>query len=271
MTADLHVHTNFSDGALSPEEIVKLAKEKNLGTIAITDHDVVDGIELALIESAKSKVRIIPGIEFTCEVDEAELHILGYFINYKKEGLLAVLKKLQQSRHDRIGLIIKQLSKDGIPLDESRIRAIAGQGSAGRPHVAQGLIEAGYAANTKEAFMRYLIPGKPGYAPHYKLHPLEALKLIHESGGVSVYAHPRISNYDEIIPKLAENGLSGIEVYYPSHGYADERHYLEVAQKHNLVVTGGSDFHGGRGINEVQLGEKFVPDENVAELEKRKK
>ncbi len=266
MPADLHIHSNFSDGVDSPEEIVGLAAAAGLKTISLTDHDVVDGIDRAREEGRKAKVEVIPGIEFTAEKPRAEIHILGYFIDYKNPDLLSVLEKIQESRVKRIYKIVKKLKALKVEIEPEDVFAISGKKSPGRPHVARALIGRGEVSSFKEAFNRYLDFRSPAYVPHYRLSPEETVRLIVKAGGIPVFAHPAISNCDEIIPDLTKEGLRGLEVYYP--GYQPERieRYLGLARKYDLLVTGGSDFHGMDSGREVKLGDLTIPDELVDKL-----
>lgn len=264
MAADLHIHTTFSDGDETPEEIVIRAKEVGLKSIAITDHDVVDGIEPAQSQGEKVGVAIIPGVELTTELPKAEVHILGYFIDYKRPELKEILSKIQECRRKRIYKMVEKLKKLGVDIDAEKVFTFASGASPGRPHVAKALVEMGAVSSIRNAFVKYLDWKGPAYVPHYKLSPSEAIKLILDSGGVPVYAHPATSGYDEIIPDLLSFGLKGIEVYYPGRSGQEIEYYLNLAKKYNLLVTGGSDYHGA--IKRVKLGDVTVPDELVEKL-----
>lgn len=265
MPADLHIHSNFSDGTDSPEELVKQAAAVGLKTIALTDHDTMAGIERALAAGERSKVEVIPGIEFTTENPRAEIHMLGYFLDRHNSDLLGVLAKIQQGRIDRIYQIVKKLKELGVEIEPDDVFAISGKSSPGRPHVARALIRKGIVTNFKEAFVRYLDFRAPAYVPHYRLLPVEAVQLVKKAGGIPVFAHPVISNCDEIIPELAAAGLRGLEIYYPGY-YADQiEHYLAIAKKLGLLVTGGSDYHGS-DAKDLKLGDHTVPDELVEKL-----
>jgi predicted metal-dependent phosphoesterase TrpH len=210
---------------------------------------------------------VIPGIEFTTESKDNELHILGLFLDYKNSELFEILKKIQDDRVARIRKIVAQLKQVNVNLEENLILESSLPGTVGRPHVARMLVKMGFARDLKDAFMKYLVKDAPGYVPHFKLTPVEAVKLIKRCKGAPVFAHPGISRSDEIIPELIEAGLCGLEVFYPSHGYQREAHYLALCEKYKLIPTGGTDFHGGGSFNEMELGEKFTTDENVAKLE----
>ena len=270
MPADLHIHTIFSDGTATPEEVVKLAKDAGLKTIAITDHDVVDGIDRAVAAGKSIGVEVIPGVEFTTEVPRAEIHILGYFVDYKDKSFREILKKIQEDRSTRIYKIVEKLKKVGVTVSAEEILDLASEGSVGRPHVARILVKHGFVKNFREAFEKYLSYGAPAYVPHYKLSPAEAVGLVLKVGGIPVYAHPAVSNCDEIIPDLLAAGLMGIEVYYTGHSKMDEKHYLGLAKKYNLLITGGSDFHGLGTAREVELGEITISDKLVKKLKDAK-
>jgi hypothetical protein len=263
MSADLHIHTTFSDGTHSPEEVVRQAKKAGIKSIAITDHDVVEGIQPAIDEGG---VEIIPGIEFTTEAYDTEIHILGYFIDHRNAQLLETLARIQRGREERIFKICEKLKKLGVDLKPEKVFEIAGHRAAGRPHVARALVEGGYVADFKEAFNRYIDFHGPAYVSHYKLSPQEAVRLIIAAKGIPVYAHPAVSNCDRIIPELMSVGLAGIEVYYTGHKQNQTRHYLNLARKYGLLVTGGSDYHGFKSGREVELGELTIPDELVDKL-----
>jgi predicted metal-dependent phosphoesterase TrpH len=266
MPTDLHIHSNLSDGTETPEELVKLAQAVGLKTIALTDHDNIDGIEVAMVSGKGYGVEVIPGIEFTTENPRAEVHILGYFFDHHDSELLAILGKIQEGRVDRIYKIVEKLKEQGVEIAADEIFAISGKKSPGRPHVARVLIAKGLVTNFKEAFSRYLDFRAPAYVPHYRLLPAEAVELIKKSGGIPVFAHPVISNCDDLIPDLMAAGLRGLEIYYPGY-YADQiEHYLALAKKHGLLVTGGSDYHGSNSGRELKLGEHTIPDELVDKL-----
>jgi predicted metal-dependent phosphoesterase TrpH len=270
MSADLHIHTNLSDGTHSPEEIIELAKKAGLKTIAVTDHDTVDGLERAIIQGEKSGVEVIPGIEFTTEVPRTEIHILGYFVDYKNPQFLEMLGKIQQGRVNRIYKMVEKLKGLGVEIEAEEVFKLSGEGAPGRPHVARVLIQKGAVGNFREAFRKYLEFRGPAYVSHYRLTPIEAIKLILDAGGIPVYAHPGTSSYDAIIPELMTSGLLGLEVYYISHSILQARHYLSLAKKYGLLITGGSDYHGLKSGREVELGEIVIDDNLVNKLKRAK-
>ncbi len=266
MPADLHVHTNFSDGIFSPEEIVKKAKDARLSAVAITDHDCVDGIDSAMDAGRKLGVKVIPGVEFTTDLPDTEVHILGYYIDHKAPWLLALLKRIREDRVNRVHKIVEKLNGLGIKIKAEDVLKLADKGSVGRPHVARVLCEKGIVRSIQEAFNRYLDHNSPAYVPHFKLTPVEAVETVKKTGGIPVYAHPGTSAKDELIPELVAAGLKGIEVYYGSHSDLQVSHYLAITRKYGLLATGGSDFHGSLG-REVTLGEVTLPDREFERFE----
>jgi 3',5'-nucleoside bisphosphate phosphatase len=266
MPADLHIHSNLSDGSDSPEELVKLAKAAGLTAIALTDHDITDGIARATSEGRGTNVEVIPGIEFTTESKRCEAHILGYFIDTANSELNEALARIQEGRVKRIYKIAKKLQAQKVEIDPAEVLALSGGKAPGRPHVARLLVNMGIVPTIKEAFNRYLDSRSPAYVPHYKLTPAEAVGLIKRSGGIPVFAHPLISNCDELIEELAGVGLRGIEAIYPGYSPEVTERYRALAIKHGMLITGGSDYHGANFAREQKLGELLVPDEIVEKL-----
>jgi len=266
MPADLHTHTLFSDGTETPEKIVELAKQAGLTSIAITDHDVVAGIDRAIKRGQELGVEVIPGIEFTTEDLNAEIHIVGCFIDYKDLKLLEIIKKMQKARKDRIYKICEKLKAINVNLDPAEVFKIAGHEAAGRPHVAKALMKQGSVSNFKEAFNRYIAFNGPAYVSHYKLSPAEAIKLVLDARGLPIFAHPAVSHCDQIIPDLKKAGLVGIEAHYISHSQSQTEHYLKLAEKYGLLVSGGSDYHGEGSGREIKPGDVSISDELMDKL-----
>jgi len=243
-----------------------MAAAAGLKTISLTDHDNVDGLEAAEQIAARVGLELIPGIEMTTETAQAEIHILGYYLDRRNPGLLEVLARIQASRIERIHTIVQKLKSLGVEIEASDVFALSGEKSPGRPHVARALIKKGLVLNFREAFKRYLDFRAPAYVPHFKLTPTEAIKLIKSAGGIAVFAHPAISKADDLIPELITSGLRGIEAYYLGH-YADQvDYYVELGRKNGLLLTGGSDFHGEDSGRETKLGDFSIPDELVDKL-----
>lgn len=263
--ADLHIHTHYSDSTFSPEEVLKVAKEKALAAIAICDHDTTDGIGPCLDIGEKTGVEVLSGIELTVEKPDAEIHILGYLIDWKLEWLQKKLKTIQDGRVDRIYKMLERLDSEGIKIGAASVFDIAGKGSVGRLHLARAIINSGAAKSFREVFERYLGFGRSCYVPNIKFEPKEAIEMVIEAGGVPVLAHPGIMSKDEYIPELAGYGLKGIEVYHTDHNNSTTRRYEELADSLGLLKTGGSDCHGA-GKGRVLIGTVRVPYEIVERL-----
>jgi 3',5'-nucleoside bisphosphate phosphatase len=265
--ADLHVHTFYSDSTFSPEEVVRCAKEKGLAAIAICDHDSVNGIDPCMAIGAKLDVEIIPSIEMTAEKVDAEIHILGYFIDWKQDWLKEKLKEIQESRVERVYKIIGKLNAFDIAVNAEDIFKIAGKGSVGRLHIAQAVLNTGKIRSLKEVFDKYIGFLKPCYVSYARFLPKEAIGIILKAGGVPVIAHPHLMGHDEYIEEFVDYGLKGIEVYHTDHKRHVSERYEEIAKRYDLVITGGSDCHG-MGKGKVVMGEVRVPYEVVETLKK---
>lgn len=242
--ADLHLHTNFSDGTWTPEELVLQAQKSGLSCIAVTDHDTVEGCERAAAACAAVKMEFVPGAELTAEHEDTELHVLGYFLDMHNEKLLAEISKFQFVRQSRIHEMVARINELGVPLKAEAVFELANCKSPGRPHVARAMVKAGYVKSLDEAFERFLKKGRPAWVPKSRISALEAIELVHQAGGLAVMAHPGLNRTDSIIPALVAAGLNGIECFHTKHSTAMSERYLEIADKYNLLVTGGSDCHG---------------------------
>ncbi len=243
---DLHLHTTTSDGKLSPREIVRLAARESIDIIAITDHDSMEGVPEA-VEEAQSYpfLKVIPGVEISTYNPEVEIHLLGYFASLDSGELEQRLEHFRLSRRQRAQRMVQKLEGLGISLDYDRVREIAGSGSVGRPHIAQAMVEKGYIESPREAFERYIGRDSPAYVEREKITPEEAVELVVRSKGIPVLAHPRdIPCLSELISKLKEVGLQGMEVYYNGYVFEDRQYLKSLAQKHNIISFGGSDYHG---------------------------
>jgi predicted metal-dependent phosphoesterase TrpH len=242
--ADLHLHTQFSDGTFTPEELVERASRLGFATIALTDHDTVEGCDRATAACAAMQMEFISGTELTAEHGDVEVHILAYFVDTKNQTLLKRIAGFQADRQNRIHEMVAALNQLGIPLKPETVFALANCKSPGRPHVARALVKAGLVANLDEAFERYLKKGRPAWVPKTKMSALESVELIHQAGGLAVMAHPGLNHTDDIIPDLVAAGLDGIECFHTKHSTVMSERYLEIAEKYRLLVTGGSDCHG---------------------------
>jgi predicted metal-dependent phosphoesterase TrpH len=266
--ADLHLHTTASDGRLSPKDIVSLAVKVGLDILAITDHDTIDGIAPALAAAeAFPSLTVIPGVEINTDVPHGEVHVLGYFINYTDPKLSASLQTLRDSRRGRARQMITKLGDLGMKIEWTRVCELAQGGSVCRPHVAQALFEKGYVSSEKEAFDKYIGHDGPAYVERYKLLPSEAVQLVIDAQGLPVLAHPAyISDLNELVPKLKEVGLVGMEIYYRDYSPDIIAGLLKIAKQHALIPTGGTDYHAFGDGSEVMIGGALAPTESVEQL-----
>jgi len=267
--ADLHLHTSYSDGTYTPEELILEVAKQDLAAISVVDHDTVAGIEPTLKIAKEKNIEVLPGIELSVEYDGLEVHILGYLIDYKNGYLIERLKELKQIRIERIYKIVDKLKDAGINLNAQSVFEIAGEGTPGRLHIARAMVKEGLIGSLGEAFQRFIGDRCPAYVCGFKFSPEEAIKLIRNIGGIPVLAHPYIFKKDELIPQLVDYGLMGLEVYYPEHTQSMVNFYLGLAKKLNLLVTGGSDCHG-TAKPEVKIGSVKIPYELVEKLKQTK-
>jgi 3',5'-nucleoside bisphosphate phosphatase len=244
MYADLHLHTRFSDGTYSPEELAAQARLHDLAAVALTDHDTVEGCAPTERACAAAGIELIPGTELTAEQDGQEIHILGYFIDINDPRLLAEIGKFQAVRQNRIREMVQRLNRLHVPLQPEAVFALANCRSPGRPHVARALVAAGLCGTLDEAFERFLKRNRPAWVPKFKMSAAGAIDLLHHAGGLAVMAHPGLNRSDEVIPAMVEAGLDGVECFHTKHSTATAEHYLELADHFRLLITGGSDCHG---------------------------
>lgn len=266
--SDLHLHTSASDGRLEPGQIVDLAVVAGLDVIAITDHDTVEGVGTALSIAQKyPSITVIPGVEINTDVPKTEVHMLGYFLDFTSNILLKTLKELRMSRETRALQMIDKLSKLGMDIKWERLVVLSKGGSIGRPHVAQALVEAGYVDSFKVAFDKYIGRSCPAYVEHKKMSPIEVIKLIIEVKGLPVLAHPNnIENLEIILPELKNNGLVGIEIYYGGYTENVIERLVRLANKYDLIPTGGSDYHAFHEENEINIGGAQPPTDSIIKL-----
>ena len=259
---DLHTHTTASDGRLTPRELVRLAVRHGVRVLAVTDHDSTDGLPEAFDEAARHpQLEIVPGLEINCDVPGAEVHVLGYLIDWEAPWFHAFLREQRAERRLRIARIAARLAELGMPIDVDAVFALVGEGSAGRPHVARVMVECGYVRSVREAFDRYLRAGGSAHVPRRRLTPVEAVDVIRRARGVPVLAHPGLAGRDDLVPELAAAGLQGIECYYPEHSTAQTAHYRALCRERGLIATGGSDFHGPLTGRTNPPGSPAVPPE----------
>jgi 3',5'-nucleoside bisphosphate phosphatase len=265
---DLHVHTSVSDGKYTPEEIVKKAAGLGLRYLAICDHDSVDGIIPAL-DAAKAfpQLKIIPGVEVSTLAVGSEVHMLGYFIDYNDPDFKKVLADLSDSRIGRAQAMVAKLNEMGINIEWERVLQLAGDGTIGRPHIANAMLEKGYISTFKEAFDKYIAQGGPAYVERSKITPAEAVAMIIKAKGLPVLAHPfTVKEPEKVIAELKEAGLVGMEVYYDNYSPDEKRTLAKLATKYKLIAAGGSDYHGIDENVETMLGESETPLEAAEQL-----
>jgi hypothetical protein len=263
--ADLHLHTNFSDGTFSPEELAGHGQRLGFAAMALTDHDSVEGCARMAAACGAAGIEFIVGTELTAEHNETEVHLLGYLMDTQNKRLLVEIARFQSVRQNRIREMVARLNQLNVPLEAETVFALANCKSPGRPHLARALVKAGLCKSSDEAFERFLKKNRPAWVPKAKMSALEGVELIHQAGGLAVMAHPGLNRTDEIIPALVNAGLDGIECFHTKHSTKTAERYLEIADKFNLLVTGGSDCHGfskGKPL----IGTVKLPYEHVKKL-----
>ena len=264
---DLHTHTTASDGTLSPEDLLSKALNLKVRVMSVTDHDSTAGLTIVqALALQHPEIRIIPGIETSAE-GELYCHLLAYFIDVASPGLQDRLANFRRMRLERIALMIKRINALGMAIDFERVVALAGGGSVGRPHLADALVEKGYVKTRQEAFERFLKHNGPAYISGNGPSAKEIIDFIRSAGGIPVLAHPSYYTTPELLKRLVDMGLMGLEVYYPEHTRALKARYLDLAKTFNLVATGGSDFHGPK-THRSSLACVDVPDSVVEELDR---
>jgi len=270
MASDLHIHSDASDGLLSPQTIIDMAIQAELSSIAITDHDTIDGIR-TIVHNEKAKrygLTIIPGIEFSTDMPQREVHILGYYIDIANNVLQNQLHTLHVNRRSRAKKMVSKVAALGYDIHYNEVLAIAGEKSTiGRPHIARVLVEKNYFPTISSVFDALLDTNRPGYVPHYKLSVAQIITLIRQVNGIPVLAHPGLIGDDNVVLDMVQSGMQGIEVYHPSHSEMQIKKYTQIAREYNLAVTGGSDFHATPGRFPEKLGIFTIPDELAIQLQ----
>ena len=266
---DLHMHSNFSDGVYSPSDLVDMAKENGLVAIALTDHDIVDGVSEAIEAGTKKGVEVLSGVELSCEFGGRDLHVLGYGVDPANEDFREMLHKFCETRFKRGIKIVEKLNALGMSIEPADVMAKSGKGALGRPHIAQAMVEGKHVASTQEAFDKYIADGGPAYVPKYKMDPTEAIGHIHGAGGLAFIAHPGvfIQKIDGLYDLIAE-GFDGVEVYHPTHNDEKREALKAIADEKGLLVSGGTDYHGFPG-RDLQVGSVDVSYELVEKIKER--
>ena len=266
---DLHLHTTYSDGRLTPTQLVDLVAQRGLRVVAVTDHDSTEGLAEAMEAAAKyPDLTIIPGIELSTDTPGNEIHVLGYFINYADSGFQSTLSEFREGRLDRASRMVSNLEKLGISIDWERVLELSDGGAVGRPHIAQAMVEKGYIKYPQEAFEKYIGRNGPAYAERPKLTPGDAVKMILEVDGLPVLAHPAryVDNPGGHLPGLKEAGLVGMEVYYKDYTLEEIGELLGLCNKYDLIPTGGTDYHALGTPGEMEPGSAGPPLEVARKL-----
>jgi 3',5'-nucleoside bisphosphate phosphatase len=268
MFADLHLHTSFSDGTWSPEELAATAGRQGFEAIALTDHDTVEGCARLERAAGALSIEFISGTELTAEMDHHEIHILGYLLDTTNAVMLAEMARFQEVRQNRIREIVSRLNRINVPLRAEAVFELASCNAPGRPHVARALVAEGLVHSLDEAFERFLKKNRPAWVPKFKMSAARAIELIHQAGGVAVLAHPGLNHCDEVIPEMVRAGLDGLECLHTKHSTSTMEHYMEIADQHGLLVTGGSDCHG-MSKGKPLIGSVKLPYQHVEKLKSR--
>jgi predicted metal-dependent phosphoesterase TrpH len=269
---DLHTHTTASDGRCTPEELVARAAQAGVGVLSVTDHDTTAAASAAGAACTQAGIEFIPGIEITAVVDGADVHVLGYFIDSDSAPLNSFLAEQRLRRVERVREMIARLAELGIELDAEAVLSPSHgdtRKAAGRPWIARALVGAGVVANTREAFDRYLKRGQPAFVPRFGPLPAEVFAQIHAAKGIASIAHPGLLGRDDLIPGFVAAGLDAIEAHHSKHSAMDTARYLDLAARHDVAVSGGSDFHGDPQHDVVGLGGVSLPRELFQPLKDR--
>jgi predicted metal-dependent phosphoesterase TrpH len=267
--ADLHLHTRYSDGTFTPEELAENARREGLSAIALTDHDTVDGCAEAADACRARGIEFIPGAEITAEIGGQEVHVLAYWIDTQSALLQQRFAEFQSIRTGRIHGMVRQLNERGVALTAESVFEIAQCKAPGRPHVARALVSGGFCSDFDDAFERYLKKGRPGWVPKPMVPASAAVELIHACGGVAVLAHPALYRADRLVTEAARAGIDGVECWHTKHNPEASRRYQKFAQDLNLVATGGSDCHGN-SKGQPLIGRIRLPYAQVEQLRARR-
>ncbi|MPW25809.1 PHP domain-containing protein [Alkalibaculum sp. M08DMB] len=268
--SDLHMHSNYSDGNLTIKEILHHSTNLKLKAISITDHDTIDGVKEAVANCDNYKVEIIPGIEFSTVYKGEEIHILGYLFELTDEPFSEFIQNMQTQRIHRAQKMIEVFNINGIDISEDDLLTVSKGNSIGRPHFAQMLIRKGYADSINDAFKKYMLPGSPYYVERFKLSPQEAIKSIHNAGGISVIAHPGLIKTQNLIEDIISMKIDGIEVYHYKHTSQNNVEYYHMAKNNNLLITGGSDCHSSDPTRKPFIGTVKIPYTYVENMKEAK-
>ncbi len=276
MSIDLHIHSIFSDGTHSPTELVHLAQLRGLQALAITDHDTIDGVSECMATALHVGLEVVSGIELSVEYGENTFHLLGYMFDHLDQELQSRIAVLQEARQNRNKKIILKLQNLGIHISVEEIHEASPVGQTGRPHIAKLLCRKGVVRNMDEAFAKYLKKGAVAYESRFVYSAVEGIDIIKKSGGIAVLAHPAqitqsSGEMSRIVGRLVDIGLDGLEVYYPTHSSAVRRKLIKIAKRYDMILSGGSDYHGSIRPGTDMAGAKnvFVPPEILVQMKAR--
>jgi predicted metal-dependent phosphoesterase TrpH len=268
---DLHLHTTASDGALAPAELVARAKAVGLTTISVTDHDTMGAAAEVEGLARDAGLDFVPGIELTTVWRGSDVHLLGYFLDWQSPRIQAFLSSRSEARRERAHRIGERLQALGMPLDIDALIAAADIQSVGRPLIARALVDAGLVASIDEAFDRFLGEGAPACVQHLAETPRAMIEFVEAEGGLVSFAHPGVTNQDDLLAELSGQGLHGVEAYHPEHSKEETARYLAFARERGLLVTGGSDYHGDNGSRRSAFGSVVLPRDEFDRLLARRK
>ena len=255
---DLHVHSTFSDGIHTPTRLVEIAQGKGLSALALSDHDSLGGFDELTTAAEGTDLEVISGVELSCEHNGGDLHILGYGVDTASERLQGMLKEFRDTRERRGVKIVEKLGELGVDIDINAVLQKAGEGALGRPHIAEALLEGGHVSEFGEAFSKYIGEHCPAYVDKFKISPQDAVSAIQDAGGLAFVAHPGYYLEDaDVFERLLDQGFDGVEVHHPHHNRGVIGQLLDIAERRNLLISGGSDFHGFAGRD--NMGEPHVP------------
>jgi predicted metal-dependent phosphoesterase TrpH len=266
---DLHTHTYYSDGALSPRELILRASEVGISHLSITDHDSIDGLEEAIHAGSEVGIEIIPGVELSATLGSKDVHILGYLFDPSNKALRKTLDLFRRERFGRAARIVKKLNQLDMPLSFESVLERAGHGAIGRPHIATALVEEGLTNTYSEAFESYIGDSGPAFEPKYRIAPEDAVDIIANAGGISILAHPGWYVTEDELVMLIRAGLDGIETVHPAHDKDRQRYYRGIASAYFLLESGGSDFHGGKRNDYINFGTYTVSQDVVQAMKRR--
>lgn len=266
---DLHMHTHFSDGTGSPQQVLELVKAAGIRAFSVTDHDTLEGYHVTRALLSENDPELVTGLELSVTVDDSDMHILAYLFDPDNRPLNAALEQFQNRRQERGRLMVNRLNDLGMDISYEDVRRQSGGVVIGRPHVARAMVENRHIREYEEAFRKFIGTDGPAYVPKMNFKPNEAIDLIHGAGGLAVLAHPGIDEKDKYLEMLVGLGLDGLEVYHPSHSKSQIDRYKHLADRYRLGISGGSDFHGS-GDRYDRIGTGKIPYACLEQLKKKK-